>query len=82
MQQLDLSHFNAFYSHLIERSPNTPVVLGHKMGCKDENVKLITLAGLASELADMQTVIIVGSSNTKILELDDRLQVYTPRKHD
>ena len=64
------------------RSPDTPIVLGHKMGRKGENVKVITLAELAPELADMQTVIIVGSSKTKILEIGDRLRVYTPRKYD
>jgi cobalt-precorrin 5A hydrolase/precorrin-3B C17-methyltransferase len=63
------------------RSPNTPVILGHKMGRKGENVKVITLAELEPELADMQTVIIVGSSKTKILELGDRLRVYTPRTY-
>jgi len=63
------------------RSPNTPVVLGHKMGRKGENVKVITLAELEPELADMQTVIIVGSSKTKVLELGDRIRVYTPRTY-
>ncbi len=63
------------------RSPNTPIVLGHKMGRKGENVKVITLANLEPELADMQTVIIVGSSKTKILELGDRIRVYTPRTY-
>jgi len=64
------------------RSPSTPVVLGHKMGRKGENVKVITLAELEPELADMQTVIIVGSSKTKILELGDRIRVYTPRTYN
>ena len=64
------------------RSPDTPVVLGHKMGRKGENVRVITLAELAPELADMQTVIIVGSSKTKVLKIGDRLRVYTPRKYD
>jgi cobalt-precorrin 5A hydrolase/precorrin-3B C17-methyltransferase len=64
------------------RSPDTPVILGRKMGRKGEHVQVITLAELAPELADMQTVIIVGSSKTKILEIGDRLCVYTPRKYD
>ena len=63
------------------RSPDTPVILGHKMGRKGENVRVITLAELAPELADMQTVIIVGSSKTKVLELGDRIRVYTPRTY-
>jgi cobalt-precorrin 5A hydrolase / precorrin-3B C17-methyltransferase len=64
------------------RSPDTPVILGHKMGRKGENVRVITLAELAPDLADMQTVIIVGSSKTKILEIGDRQHVYTPRKYN
>jgi len=64
------------------RSPNTPVILGHKMGRKGENVRVITLAALEPELADMQTVIIVGSSKTKVLELGDRIRVYTPRTYE
>lgn len=64
------------------RSPDTPVILGHKMGRKGENVRVITLAELVPDLADMQTVIIIGSSKTKILEIGDRIRVYTPRKYD
>ncbi len=64
------------------RSPNTPVILGHKMGRKGESVRVITLAELAPELADMQTVIIIGSSKTKLLTIGDRVRVYTPRKYD
>jgi cobalt-precorrin 5A hydrolase/precorrin-3B C17-methyltransferase len=64
------------------RSPDTPVILGHKMGRKGENVRVITLAELVPELADMQTVIIIGSSKTKSLQWCDRLRVYTPRKYD
>ncbi|PZV18157.1 MAG: precorrin-3B C(17)-methyltransferase [Pseudanabaena sp.] len=64
------------------RSPNTPVILGRKMGRKGENVRVITLAELTPELADMQTVIIIGSSKTKTLTWGDRIRVYTPRKYD
>ena len=66
---------------LRSRSSDTPVVLGHKMGRKGENVRVISLAELAPELADMQTVIIIGSSKTKIVKLGDRLKVYTPRTY-
>ncbi|MBD2188374.1 precorrin-3B C(17)-methyltransferase [Pseudanabaena mucicola] len=64
------------------RSPETPVILGHRMGRKGENVQVITLAELKPELADMQTVIIVGSSKTKTLKICDRVRVYTPRKYE
>jgi cobalt-precorrin 5A hydrolase/precorrin-3B C17-methyltransferase len=52
------------------------------MGRKGENVRVITLRELAPELADMQTVIIIGSSKTKVVEWGDRLRVYTPRKYN
>lgn len=64
------------------RASDTPVILGHKMGRRGENVRVITLAELAPELADMQTVIIIGSSKTKVLQWGDRIRVYTPRKYD
>lgn len=64
------------------RSPETPVILGHGMGRKGENVQVITLAELEPELADMQTVIIIGSSKTKTLKICDRVRVYTPRKYE
>jgi cobalt-precorrin 5A hydrolase / precorrin-3B C17-methyltransferase len=64
------------------RSPDTPVILGHKMGRKGEHVRVITLAELAPDLADMQTVIIIGSSKTKLLEIGDRQHIYTPRKYN
>jgi cobalt-precorrin 5A hydrolase / precorrin-3B C17-methyltransferase len=64
------------------RAPDTPVILGHKMGRKGENVRVITLAELVPDLADMQTVIIIGSSKTKILTWGDRQHVYTPRKYN
>ena len=63
------------------RSPDTPVVLGHKMGRQGENVKVIRLSELEPELADMQTVIIVGSSKTRIINSGDRQWVYTSRSY-
>ncbi len=63
------------------RSPDTPVVLGHRMGRKGESIKVIKLSELEPELADMQTVIIVGSSKTRLINSGDRQWVYTPRKY-
>ncbi len=64
------------------RSPDTPVILGHRMGRKGESIKVIRLAELEPELADMQTVIIIGSSKTRIINSGDRQWVYTPRKYN
>jgi cobalt-precorrin 5A hydrolase/precorrin-3B C17-methyltransferase len=63
------------------RSPETPVVLGHRLGRRGEQVRVISLGDLTAEHADMQTVVIVGSSQTKTISLGDRLRVYTPRQY-
>ena len=62
------------------RSPDTPVVVGRDVGRPDEDVRVITLGALADAGADMRTVIVVGSSTTRVLP--DRAlgaSVYTPR---
>jgi cobalt-precorrin 5A hydrolase/precorrin-3B C17-methyltransferase len=63
------------------RPPETPVVLGHNLGRSGQGVKVISLADLTPELADMRTVILVGSSKTRIVKWGDRVKVYTPRTY-
>jgi cobalt-precorrin 5A hydrolase/precorrin-3B C17-methyltransferase len=65
------------------RSPDTPVVVGRDVGRPDEDVRVITLDTLADAGADMRTVIVIGSSTTRVLP--DRplgASVYTPRWYD
>jgi precorrin-2 C20-methyltransferase/precorrin-3B C17-methyltransferase len=62
------------------RLPATPVVVGRDVGRPGEVVRVITLDALAEAGADMRTVIVVGSSTTRVLA--DRplgASVYTPR---
>jgi cobalt-precorrin 5A hydrolase/precorrin-3B C17-methyltransferase len=42
-------------------------------------VEVTTLAALAPERADMLTLVVVGSSETRRLEVGGRVWVYTPR---
>jgi cobalt-precorrin 5A hydrolase/precorrin-3B C17-methyltransferase len=64
------------------RTPNTPVVLARNLGRPGQTVKVITLDQLAPDVADMRTVIIVGSSQTKIINrIDGSVSVYTPRRY-
>jgi precorrin-3B C17-methyltransferase / cobalt-factor III methyltransferase len=60
--------------------PSTPVVLGRAVGRTDERVSVITLAGAHTADADMATLIIIGSRDTRVIARDGRLPlVYTPR---
>jgi cobalt-precorrin 5A hydrolase/precorrin-3B C17-methyltransferase len=64
------------------RTPETPVVLGRNLGRPGQTVKVISLEELTPDVADMRTVIIVGSSQTKIIKRSDgSISVYTPRRY-
>ncbi|WP_050603334.1 precorrin-3B C(17)-methyltransferase [Ruegeria sp. 6PALISEP08] len=45
----------------------------------DEAIRVSTLAEATPEMADMQTVVIVGSSRTRVIERNGAPIVYTPR---
>ncbi|MEC4817767.1 MAG: precorrin-3B C(17)-methyltransferase [Scytonema sp. PMC 1069.18] len=65
------------------RHPHTPVVFARNLGRDGESIQASTLEHLASELADMRTVIIVGSSKTRMIQrCDGGHWVYTPRRYD
>ena len=64
------------------RKPHTPVVLGRNLGRKGEQVKVITLEELEPTLADMRTVIIIGSSHTRQIQQDNNVWVYTSRRYN
>ncbi|MDZ8052115.1 MAG: precorrin-3B C(17)-methyltransferase [Aulosira sp. ZfuVER01] len=64
------------------RKPDTPVVLGRNLGRAGQAVKVITLEELAPAVADMRTIILVGSSKTRTIQRSDgSISVYTPRRY-
>ena len=59
--------------------PTTPVVFGRAVGRPDEQVSVTTLA-MAEDSADMATLVIVGSPQTRVIVRPGRSPlVYTPR---
>ncbi len=62
------------------RSPATPVVLARNLGRVGQTVQVVSLGDFAPEQADMRTVILVGSSQTRTIPRPDgSVWVYTPR---
>ena len=58
----------------------TPVIFGRAIGRTDENLTIATLTTAASIAADMASLIIVGSSETRVIARPGlRPLVYTPR---
>lgn len=63
---------------LRHRAPETPVVMARDVGGDGEHVEITTLGDLPVERVDMRTLLVVGSSQTRVL---DGGRVYTPRTY-
>jgi len=64
------------------RRPETLVVLARSVGRSDERIVLTDLEHFDPSQADMQTIVLIGSSATRGFELaDGRQLVYTPRSY-
>ncbi len=59
---------------------STPVIFGHAVGRPDETMTVTTLNAAGEIAADMATLIIIGSSETRVIARPGRTPlVYTPR---
>ena len=71
--------------HAIERlrrhlPPTTPVIFGRAVGRADEQINVVTLDAADAANADMATLVIVGSRDTRVIARPGRPPlVYTPR---
>ena len=64
---------------LERRPPDTPVVIARNLGRAEESVRTLALEALTPGDADMLTLLIVGSSQTRRLSAGSGAWVYTPR---
>jgi cobalt-precorrin 5A hydrolase/precorrin-3B C17-methyltransferase len=68
---------------LAARGTDTPVILARNLGRTDENLDIITLGDLHSDRVDMLTLVMIGSSATRIIEKDGQPpRIYTPRGYE
>jgi len=66
---------------LRHRLPGTPVVVGRSVGRAGEEVSITTLAELDPAAIDMNTLLIIGSSTTRVGTQGGRATVFTPRHY-
>jgi precorrin-3B C17-methyltransferase len=60
--------------------PTTPIIFGRAVGRPDERINVVTLDAADAANADMATLVIVGSRDTRIIARPGRHSlVYTPR---
>jgi cobalt-precorrin 5A hydrolase/precorrin-3B C17-methyltransferase len=65
---------------LLEHRPaDTPVMLASSLGRPEEHVRYRRLADLQVDEVDMLTVVLIGSSNSKLAALGEGPRMYTPR---
>ena len=68
---------------LQSRDTKTPVILGRNLGRPGESVRVCTLGEFQPQDADMRTLVIVGSSQTRIIPRKyGDVWVYTPRRYE
>ncbi len=68
---------------LQSRDPKTPVILGRNLGRPGQSVRVCTLSEFQPQDADMRTLVIVGSSQTRIIPRKyGDVWVYTPRRYE
>ena len=56
-----------------------PVIFARNVSRPDEMIKVVPLSQTTPDMADMRTVVLVGSSQTRIIERNIGDVVYTPR---
>lgn len=59
--------------------PARPMIFARAVSTADENIRVVALSDATAEMADMRTVVLVGSSATRVIQGDGRPYVYTPR---
>ncbi|MEU5159454.1 precorrin-2 C(20)-methyltransferase [Streptomyces sp. NPDC020875] len=67
---------------LEHRAPETPVVVARDVGGPGERVRIVRLAELDPAEVDMRTILLVGSSQTRVVRRGDGEEVvWTPRRY-
>jgi precorrin-2 C20-methyltransferase/precorrin-3B C17-methyltransferase len=67
---------------LQHRAPDTPVVVGRDVGGAGERIRVVRLADLDPSTVDMRTLLLIGSSQTRLAERGDGDRVvFTPRRY-
>jgi precorrin-3B C17-methyltransferase len=56
-----------------------PVIFARNVSLPDETIRVVPLTETTPDMADMRTVVIVGSSQTRVIARDGTPYVYTPR---
>ncbi|MBT2771694.1 precorrin-3B C(17)-methyltransferase [Halomonas sp. ISL-60] len=62
--------------------PDRLIIFARAVSTPEESIRVTTLGEATPEMADMRTLVIVGSQQTRLIERDGAPLVYTPRSAD
>jgi precorrin-2 C20-methyltransferase/precorrin-3B C17-methyltransferase len=66
---------------LNERDPSTPVVIGRDVGGPEESIRVVRLEDLDPSTVDMRCLLLIGSSQTRLVDRSGSPTVFTPRRY-
>jgi precorrin-2 C20-methyltransferase / precorrin-3B C17-methyltransferase len=66
---------------LTHRDPATPVVIGRAVGTDQQQITVTTLGELDLAQVDMRCLLIIGSSQTRVVRTAGEARVITPRRY-
>jgi precorrin-2 C20-methyltransferase / precorrin-3B C17-methyltransferase len=66
---------------LAHRAADTPVVIGRAVGTDEQAITVTTLGDLDPDQVDMRCLLIIGSSQTRVVRIDGQARVITPRRY-
>lgn len=67
---------------LEHRPIGTPVIIATSLGRSDEHVRVVPLGSFEPSEIDMMTIVLIGSSSSRVFERAGKLVTYTPRGYE
>lgn len=59
-----------------------PMIFARNVSRPDQTIRIVPLTDVTEDMADMRTVVLLGNSQTRIIERDGAPLIYTPRSVD
>ena len=63
------------------RSGTTPVIIARDLGRPGERHEIVRLEAVEPDRIDMRTIVLIGSSQSRVVTRGGRTSVYTPRTY-
>ncbi len=59
--------------------PDQPIIFGRAVSTPEQSINIVPIKDATPDMADMRTMVLMGSSTTRIIQRDGAPLIYTPR---